>query len=447
MKINNYLLNEILQINDISLIDVILYIFNDYQKTAGSQIFNTSFFLKSTNKVTTNKSYITDKMKASSSINNKSKGVKLSDFLFCEKLNNNEVVFEFKQKYIDFFSDENLRRNYTEIDVSIVYNLHSLYAKKMYIFFEMNRFKVDNKTVYTKITINDFKNSLNIICDLNGDLNRIIKRFFSEIKKMLPNYPFKISYKKESRKIVSLFCFFDEAPEEVENDNQETYKKEYIEIPKSNVEIKEEIIPPTPKIEFKQEFIETAVNYQPVIENVVTIETKKTVNNINDENMIDMDNDKINNLFGDIDFILNNPKEEVINENEKYVKPKIASPVITPVQTIPIVPKEEIKEVPKTLLDKTMNYIRNIDNCKYEMMFIDEPKMVTKFEIKENNKVVVIDFRDLWSKQNLLDNNYLPNINNGSPGKILKFIRQVTGNDFDMKITVKGDKKWAVVNY
>ena len=92
MKINNYLLNEILHLNDVTLIDCILYVFNDFQRTADNQIFNSTFFLKTVAKATTNSAYINDKFQSG-----------LRDFMNTLKISGTETMFNLKPKYIDLF--------------------------------------------------------------------------------------------------------------------------------------------------------------------------------------------------------------------------------------------------------------------------------------------------------------------------------------------------------
>jgi len=305
MKINNYLLNEILHINDISLIDVVLYLFNDFAKIPEKQLFTANFFLKSVGKVTSNVGYITDKMK--------SKGV--TDFVFVDKINNNEVVFEFKPKYIELFSSENVKRYFTDIDVSIIYNLHSLYSKKLYIYFEMNKYKINQRINYNELSVKELKNALNIVgYELNGHFIQIITRFFEDIKEMLPNYEFKISHKKDARKIISLLCFFNESPD-IKTETSD-YQTEIIELPKQPEVIKQ-VVNSTPKITPQSTKIE--------------------------KSMIEMDDDEIDSMFGNIDNLFNNPSVEIIPESEKFVKPIIR-------EEKKVVPeaKEEIKEEIKT---------------------------------------------------------------------------------------------------
>ena len=151
---------------------------------------------------------------------------------------------------------------------------------------------------------------------------------------MLPNYEFKISHKKDARKIVSLLCFFNESPDIKEESSD--YQTEIIELPKQPEVIKQ-VANSTPKTTPQSIKIENVVNYQPEIKK----ESPKTI----EKSMIEMDDDEINNMFGNIDNLFNNPPTEIIPESEKFFKP-----IIREEKKEVIIPevKEEIKEEIKT---------------------------------------------------------------------------------------------------
>lgn len=378
MKINNYLLNEILFLNDVSAIDIILYLFNEYERSPNKQLFNSIFFLKTVDKVTSNNAYITDKFKTM-----------LKDFVFCDKLNSNEIVFEFKPKYIDFFSDENLKRNYTDIDVSVIYNLHSLHSKKLYIYFEMSKFKLNQRIVYTEIQLKSFKTDLNISgYDLNGNFNLLLSRFFSDIKKIIPSYEFKISYKKQSRKIVSLLCFFNEKPEVKIND----------------FEVKTEFIPEAKEPEtFTEAFTPTLKNEPQKIKK----EAVNQVINNNDKELIEMDGNQIDDIFANIENIMN--MKNIVNDSEvkENIQMSVPKEVVIPEVVIPkIEVKEEIKQdenlsIPEQIYNFFVKDYRGFEHRFENMKVIFDSK----------NKKAIINFKDEpfsaeWSVNNKVDKHY-----------------------------------------
>jgi len=331
MRINNELLNEILFLNDISAIDIILYLFNDFAHISNKQLFNSIFFLKTIGKATSNNAYITGKINTT-----------LTRFINTDKLNSNEVIFEFKYKYVDLFSDANLKKDYSNIDVSVIYNLPSLYSKKLYMFFEKNKFKTGEGLSYAEFKISEIKTALNISgYDLKGDFLRIFDRFFSDIKKIIPSYEFKISHKKQSRKIISLLCFFNEKPEIKINDFE--VKTEFIPEQKEPDTFTETFIP-TVKIEPQQTKIENVINYQPEVK-------KEAVNqyvNNNDKELIEMDAEDIEARFANIENLIN--MKNIINDSEVKENIKISVPkeVVTP----KIETKEEIKQDENLSIDK-----------------------------------------------------------------------------------------------
>lgn len=384
MRINNYLLNEILYINDVSAIDILFHLLNDYAKIPEKQLFNSIFFLKGIGKATSNNSYMSDKMKTM-----------LSNFIWTDKINCNEVVFEFKAKYIELFSAENLKRNYTDIDVSIIYNLHSLHSKKLYIYFEMNKYKINQKINYTEISMKELRTGLNIAgIDLTGNFLRLITRFFSDIKKIIPSYEFKISYKKQSRKIISLLCFFNEKPEIKINDFE--VKTEFIPEAKEPEAFTETFIP-TPKIEPQQTKIENVINYRPEIK-------KEVVNqytNNNDKELIEMDAEDIEARFANIENLIN--MKNIVNDSE--VKENIQMSV--PKEVVPkIEVKEEIKvdenlSIPEQIYNFFVKDYRGFEHRFENMKVIFDSK----------NKKAIINFKDEpfnveWSVNNKVDKHY-----------------------------------------
>lgn len=374
MKINNYLWNEILHINDVSAIDIILYLFNEYARIPDKQCFNSIFFLKTVGKVTSNNAYITDKFKTM-----------LRDFVFCDKLNSNEIVFEFKPKYIEFFTDENLKRNYTDIDVSIIYNLHSLHSKKLYIYFEMNKYKLNQRIVYTEILLKSFKTDLNISgYDLNGNFNLLLSRFFSDIKKIIPSYEFKISYKKQSRKIVSLLCFFNEKPE-IKIDDFEV-KSEFIPEAKEPETFTETFIPAL-KNEPQTAKIENVINYQSEVK-------KEAVNQ--DKELIEMDNDDIDKRFADIENLIS--MKNIVSDSE--VKENIKMSV--PKEVVKEVPKIEVKEEVKEENLPITQQIYNAFIKDYKMSEFRFENMKIAFD--STNKKAVLKFGEEYNKNWATDN-------------------------------------------
>jgi len=379
MRINNYFLNEILYINDVSAIDILFHLLNDYAKIPEKQLFNSIFFLKGIGKATSNNAYMSDKMKTM-----------LSGFIWTDKINCNEVVFEFKTKYIELFSAENLKRNYTDVDVSIIYSLHSLHSKKLYIYFEMNKYKINQRINYTEIPMKELRTALNIAgIDLTGNFLRLITRFFSDIKKIIPSYEFKISYKKQSRKIISLLCFFNEKPETKIDD----------------FEVKTEFIPEAKELEtFTETFIPT-VKIEPQtakIENVINSEVKKeTVNQ--DKELIEMDNEDINNYFDRIEKAMN--MKNIVNDSEVKENIKMS------------VPKEVVKEV-KTEVKEEVKQEENlpIPEQIYNFFVKDYKGFEHRFEnmkviFDSKNKKAIINFKDEpfnveWCINNKVDKHY-----------------------------------------
>ena len=385
MKVNNFLWNEILHINDVSAIDIILYLFNEYERSPNKQLFNSIFFLKTVGKATSNNAYITDKFKTM-----------LRDFVFCDKLNSNEVVFEFKPKYIDFFSDENLKRNYTDIDVSVIFNLHSLHSKKLYIYFEMSKFKLNQRIIYTEISLKSFKTDLNILgYDLNGNFNLLLSRFFSDIKEIIPSYEFKISYKKQSRKIISLLCFFNEKPE-IKIDDFEV-KTEFIPEKKEPENFENEFIPT--KIELQAPKIENVINYQPEIKKQVVNEFKSIDNN---KELIEMDNSELENYFDAIEKAMN--MKSIITDSE--VKENIKTENIT--EQKKEVPKIEVKEEVKEENLSIPEQIFKVFSKDYQISLHRFENMKTIFDSKNKKAVLKFEenFNAEWARQNKVDKKY-----------------------------------------
>lgn len=366
MRINNYFLNEILYINDVSVIDILFHLLNDYAKIPEKQLFNSIFFLKGIGKATSNNAYMSDKMKTM-----------LSGFIWTDKINCNEVVFEFKTKYIELFSAENLKRNYTDIDVSIIYNLHSLHSKKLYIYFEMNKYKINQRINYTEISMKELRTALNIAgIDLTGNFLRLITRFFSDIKKIIPSYEFKISYKKQSRKIVSLLCFFNEKPEIKINDFE--VKTEFIPEQKEP-EIFAEVFIPTPKIESQQSEVKKEAVKQ-------------------DKELIEMDNEDIEARFANIENLIN--MKNIVNDSE--VKENIKMSVPKEV----VIPKIEVKEeIKQEVKEENLSVTQQIYNA-----FIKDYKMSEfrfenmKIAFDSTNKKAVLKFGEEYNKNWATDN-------------------------------------------
>ena len=387
MKINNYLLNEILHINDLTLIDCILYVFNDFQRTADNQVFNSNFFLKTVNKATTNCAYVNDKFQSG-----------LRDFMNTLKISGTETMFNLKSKYIDLFSDANLRKGYTDIDVSIVYNLRSLHSKKMFMYFETKKFQLKSGQ-FVDIFISDFKNNLNIVGYGNsGHFIQLVDRFFSDIKEIIPSYEFKISYKKQSRKIISLLCFFNEKPETKIEDFE--LKTEFI------PEIKEpetftEVFIPTPKIEPEQTKIENVINYQSEVKKEVVNEFKSIDN---DKELIEMDSEGIDKRFADIENIIS--MKNIVSDSEVKENIKMS------------VPKEVIKEIPKIEVKEEIKQDENLTISEqiYNFFVKDYRGFEHRFEnmkviFDSKNKKAIINFKDEpfnseWATNNKVDKHY-----------------------------------------
>lgn len=387
MKINNYLLNEILHLNDVTLIDCILYVFNDFQRTADNQVFNSIFFLKTVAKATTNSAYINDKFQSG-----------LRDFMNTLKISGTETMFNLKPKYIDLFSDANLRKGYTDIDVSIVYNLHSLHSKKMYMYLEIKKFQLKSGQ-FIDIFISDFKTNLNIVgYDNSGHFIQLVDRFFSDIKKIIPSYEFKISYKKQSRKIISLLCFFNEKPEVKIEDFE--VKTEFIPEAKEPETFQETFIP-TVKIEPQQTKIENMVNYQPEIKKEII---NQVINDNNDKELIEMDNEDIDKRFADIENLIS--MKNIVNDSE--VKENIKMSV--PKEVVKEIPKIEIKEEIKQ--DENLSVSQKIFNALIKNYRGFEHRFENmKVSFDNTNKKAIINFKDEpfnneWAVMNHVDKQY-----------------------------------------
>ncbi len=154
---------------------------------------------------------------------------------------------------------------------------------------------------------------------------------------------------------------------------------------------------PTVKNEFKQEIVESAINYQPEVK-------KEVVNQVvnNDKELIDMDNSEIDNYFDRIEKAMN--MKNIVNDSE--VKENIQMSVPKEVVPLKIEIKEEIKVDENLSIDKQIFNFFIKDYKNFEHRF---ENMKVVFDSK--NKKAIINFKDEpfnveWSINNKVDKHY-----------------------------------------